>query len=297
MTQAEIDLAWEDVRAKEGIRKEAQKWRAIQLDNFEADIARYVLLALAHLYRERSAQAGANTSYSPGHVPDTSPAEKMLENRGRVLEFGGATWDDFAALQSNELQHLTAYPELLENQIRVYQALKGRFARTSASDQGFTGPTSTFYDKEMALGSDGGARQHQVRHPQMRQGDDFEFQGLESVITIENVRTALSVDPGNSFGIWEVPLMEESECLGFAVYPKPSFFNHHCSPNIRKERDGRAIRFVTTRPVKAGEELCISYGYVEKMGWKERQKELQEGWFFQCRCSRCTAEMSTVREG
>ena len=40
------------------------------------------------------------------------------------------------------------------------------------------------------------------------------------------MRTVLGVDPGNAFGIWEMPLMEESECLGFAVYPVASFFNH-----------------------------------------------------------------------
>ena len=53
-----------------------------------------------------------------------------------------------------------------------------------------------------------------------------EVSSLEGVLTIANVRTALAVDPGNSFGIWETPLMEESECLGFGVYPVPSFFNH-----------------------------------------------------------------------
>lgn len=63
-----------------------------------------------------------------------------------------------------------------------------------------------------------------------------------------------------------------------------------CAANVRKERDGRALRFVTTRAVVAGEELCISYGHVEAMDWATRQKELLEGWYFECRCGRCTVE-------
>ena len=49
---------------------------------------------------------------------------------------------------------------------------------------------------------------------------------IGELITVENVRMILGIDPGNSFGIWEVPLIDESECLGFAVYPAASFFNH-----------------------------------------------------------------------
>ncbi|KAJ2970392.1 hypothetical protein NUW54_g12738 [Trametes sanguinea] len=56
-----------------------------------------------------------------------------------------------------------------------------------------------------------------------------------------------------------------------------------CAPNVRKERDGRTLRFLTTRPVEAGEELCISYGHVETMDVKTRRQELLEGWYFECR--------------
>lgn len=63
-----------------------------------------------------------------------------------------------------------------------------------------------------------------------------------------------------------------------------------CSPNVRKERVGRRLRFVTTRDIQTGEELCITYGHVEGMGLDERRKHLREGWFFDCQCARCTAE-------
>jgi hypothetical protein len=43
-----------------------------------------------------------------------------------------------------------------------------------------------------------------------------------------------------------------------------SLFNHHHDPNTFYKRDIQqgCIRFYTLRPVKAGEELCISYGSV-----------------------------------
>ena len=57
-----------------------------------------------------------------------------------------------------------------------------------------------------------------------------------------------------------------------------------------KERDGRALRFVTIEAVAAGEELCISYGGVEEMDYAVRREELKSGWYFECHCSRCVAE-------
>lgn len=59
---------------------------------------------------------------------------------------------------------------------------------------------------------------------------------------------------------------------------------------MTKVRKGRGLAFVTTRQVEPGEELCISYGHVEGMSLEERQNELREGWFFDCRCSRCVSE-------
>ncbi|KIP05482.1 hypothetical protein PHLGIDRAFT_74236 [Phlebiopsis gigantea 11061_1 CR5-6] len=163
---------------------------------------------------------------------------------------GEATWLDFAALQSGELQQVGRFPELLQNHIRIYQVLKSRFSSAPPD-----------------------------------------------AITIHHVRVALGVDPGNAFGVWQVPTTEESEGLGFGVYPIPSFFNHHCSPNVRREQIGRRFRFVTTKSVAAGEDLCISYGqFVAGVGLGERRKHLREGWFFECQCSRCMAEEAAQKQ-
>ena len=42
--------------------------------------------------------------------------------------------------------------------------------------------------------------------------------------------------PGQPHGIWELPLTEESECVGFAVYPRQSLFNHRESHTTSARR-------------------------------------------------------------
>ncbi|CCM02548.1 uncharacterized protein FIBRA_04651 [Fibroporia radiculosa] len=226
ITTETIERMWGAIRQKEASPKEVRKWRDIQLDNFETDIARYVLLALVHMHRERHQSSQTYAQVQKATKVGTDSVDEAPKDRKDMREFGEATWDDFASLQPNELQHLGAYPELLDNQTRVYQVLKGRFGDERATNQSSTVPTIRNGGEEMAR--DGNARiiEHKSGGLRIRQENIAQLPDLGRVITIENVRTALSVDPGNSFGIWEVPLTDESECLGFAVYPKLSFFNH-----------------------------------------------------------------------
>lgn len=100
----------------------------------------------------------------------------------------------------------------------------------------------------------------------------------------------LSRHLSNSFGIWELPIMAESENLGSAMYPSASYFNHSCDPNIMKVRLGREVIFVTSREVQSGEEMCISYGHTEKKV-EERRSKLLDWWGFDCNCSRCDFEL------
>ncbi|KAI6126853.1 hypothetical protein F5141DRAFT_1200569 [Pisolithus sp. B1] len=83
-----------------------------------------------------------------------------------------------------------------------------------------------------------------------------------------------------------------TRCWGGGFGPSASYFNHNCSPNIRKTRQGRTLHFETTRAVSAGEELCISYVDTDQPV-EQRQKDLESSWFFRCDCSRCKLE-STV---
>ncbi|TFK91712.1 hypothetical protein K466DRAFT_482108 [Polyporus arcularius HHB13444] len=308
MTQEVADRAWDTVRERERSPKELRKWRNVQLDDYETDMARYVLLALLRCHREQlrsqrdctrqctcqasSLFCGSRENGQAGSARDGSPPGVRSDPRDSCEQ--GSEWRMFSSLQTNELPLLRACPEILEHHTRIYQLLRGRFgastAANSASRPTTRSPLPPVHSPqgiELASPAEVDGR---------RSRSDGDRPDLGDVITVANVRRILGVDAGNSFGIWEVPLMEESECLGFAVYPVASLFNHHCSPNVRKERDGRRLRFLTTRCVAEGEELCISYGHVESMSWTERQTELLEGWYFKCRCSRCTAE-EPEREG
>ncbi|KAH9933346.1 uncharacterized protein B0H18DRAFT_983168, partial [Fomitopsis serialis] len=286
LTRENVDRAWDMVAQKERLPKEVRRWRNLQLDHFETDMARYVLIALVRRYREVYDQEGRQSQQQLHTDKDAANNTYVRRIASAAVHFGGASWDDFTALQVNELQHLNTYPEVLENQIRVYQALKGRFPTSHVR-------ASTSEGRTVVTDTGGNGESHNCQASQIGQGDSGGFRDFGSLITVDNVRRAFSVDPGNSFGIWETPLMDESELMGFAVYPKPSFFNHNCLPNVAKVRRGRALEFVTTRAIEAGEELCISYGHVEGMALEERQRELREGWFFECRCGRCVAEAET----
>ncbi|KAI0372787.1 SET domain-containing protein [Pilatotrama ljubarskyi] len=290
ITQEAIERAWEAVREKERSPKEVRRWRDLQLEDYEADMARYVLLALHRCHRERC-NRGRASYQAAASQSEGSTAMKASDNEP-------SEWQTFASLQINELQLLKACPQILEHQTRIYRLIKGRFgSRATASSAASSRSSSVSAPSPNGAQprvDNAGAREDSRSQDSASPSSSPSRHGgevhLADLVTIANVRTILGVDPGNSFGIWEVPLTEESECLGFAVYPLASFFNHHCAPNVGKERDGRALRLLTTRAVEAGEELCISYGHVDEMDWKTRRQELLEGWYFECRCSRCTRE-------
>ncbi|KAF9295390.1 hypothetical protein BGZ88_002216 [Linnemannia elongata] len=105
-------------------------------------------------------------------------------------------------------------------------------------------------------------------------------------------RTILYREVANSFGIRD----SSDELLGFAVFPRASFFNHSCRPNIQKKRrqSSRAVRarqmeYWSTSVIKEGEECCISYGDIST-GVGERRARLEDMYFFWCSCPRCLEE-------
>ena len=48
--------------------------------------------------------------------------------------------------------------------------------------------------------------------------------------------------------------------IGTAMYGISSYFNHSCDPNVTFIIGGKANVMLATRAVRAGQELCISYG-------------------------------------
>ena len=112
-------------------------------------------------------------------------------------------------------------------------------------------------------------------------------------------RTIVFREMANAFGVWEpgdndpgMPGYSGRECLGVAMYPHATFFNHNCNPNVRRSDTygtHACTTFVTLREVAAGEELTIGYcDLSEKV--EVRRDYLRSNFFFFCACERCKSE-------
>ncbi len=84
--------------------------------------------------------------------------------------------------------------------------------------------------------------------------------------------------------------------LGRAVYLEASFFNHTCEPPaLVRVRSGRRLFFVATRPVAAGEELCITYiNSARHSDAVERRALLRELYGFDCGCGVCQGKVAPL---
>lgn len=116
------------------------------------------------------------------------------------------------------------------------------------------------------------------------------FDQLQPYITPSRIRSIISKQLTNAFGIWskDVPY-ENREFYGYSLYPSASFFNHSCRPNLIKIIAGERIIFKLLKNVQKNEELLISYIPFNNDDLEIRQIELKE-WFFDCSCERCVEE-------
>ncbi|KAH3678377.1 hypothetical protein WICMUC_001394 [Wickerhamomyces mucosus] len=115
---------------------------------------------------------------------------------------------------------------------------------------------------------------------------------LQPLLTTTSMRLLFGREYGNSFGIWQIiederDANENKEFLGYMLFPEASFFNHSCSPNVRKFRKGNRMYFETTQDITKGQQLCIDYFHILDEPFQERQKLLSTNWFFDCACERC----------
>ncbi|XP_072963052.1 histone-lysine N-methyltransferase ASHR1 isoform X1 [Typha angustifolia] len=77
--------------------------------------------------------------------------------------------------------------------------------------------------------------------------------------------------------------------VGQAIYSTGSFFNHSCQPNIHAYFLSRTLLIRSTELVPAWCPLELSYGpQVGQMDLLERQKSLEEQYFFKCQCLSCS---------
>jgi hypothetical protein len=111
---------------------------------------------------------------------------------------------------------------------------------------------------------------------------------LLPLVTAKSIITLSSRDSHNSFGIRSLE-DDGSEFFGYGCWPAASYFNHSCSPNIEKNREGRTWYFRAGKNFKKGEELCITYlsGEERRLSRGQRMLRLKKTWGFDCMCERC----------
>ena len=75
--------------------------------------------------------------------------------------------------------------------------------------------------------------------------------------------------------------------------PFCSMINHSCDPNVFYFFEDNQLRCRTLKAITAGEELFIAYTD-PTYDALSRRKELLTGYYFQCSCSRCKAELAQL---
>lgn len=80
-----------------------------------------------------------------------------------------------------------------------------------------------------------------------------------------------------------------------AIWIRASLFNHSCIANVNRAHIGDMMVVRAMRPIKKGEELCLSY-MDTAMELRDRRSFLEQGWKFECSCKRCEADSMLSHE-
>ncbi|CUI14606.1 Hypothetical protein, putative [Bodo saltans] len=87
----------------------------------------------------------------------------------------------------------------------------------------------------------------------------------------------------NGFGLWNA----KGNGVATGFFPRSSFFNHSCAPNIGREMVGRRAVFFAAKHIRTGEAVCLSY-IDFKLHRDERRMKLKATYTFDCACPRCS---------
>ncbi|PPQ84392.1 hypothetical protein CVT25_012491 [Psilocybe cyanescens] len=258
-----VDQAWmvaEDVSLEEC----RNGWVEV-LTEFEMDTARFVLDGIVRKVAE-----------------DVSPLFPALDHlpSGRDGYCAGAgRWSDMLELQDNELPLVASKPYILASRIRIYRFLRHLATSLSSQHRSRSGTSTPRGGSESA--------------PLV--SFTFADKLRDCLSSSMEARAIMARDHGNVFGIWDMATDDEgSEMLGWGAYIFGSYFNHDCSPNLKKVRDKRGIQFYALRDIRVGEELCISYVDETCPSVVDRAKQLGADWFFDCQCARCVKELEVI---
>ncbi|KAF9359075.1 hypothetical protein BGX34_008557 [Mortierella sp. NVP85] len=256
------------------------------------------------LYR-RELELRLTADISSSSLPQSTPEQNTLDTSDTKAQGDPVTFADYCSIQMNELSLLRQQLKFDMENTDIKSA-----DPTKSSAQGGNTPTkhesdhSRFMIQWRQLVSLLPTHLLGCFYMYLRMRDAFLLLALESqptdsaiIPSIDNTlfrRIAFS-EVANSFGIWDPSF----ELFGYVVYPRASFFNHSCRPNIDKKRRQsgklRQMEYWSARTIEAGEECCISYGDI-LVSRKERQDKLEEGFFFRCSCVRCQEEEAAEQE-
>lgn len=116
--------------------------------------------------------------------------------------------------------------------------------------------------------------------------DKYELSGQE--------KTAVGIIETNGLPMGEAKKGKPPEEAG--MYEIMCRMNHSCVPNVHHQYNlllkRHEIRCI--RRIEAGEEILTNYFYVAGKTFEERQRLQKEKWNFNCCCTRCSLEQSSV---
>ncbi|CAG8488228.1 4314_t:CDS:10 [Ambispora gerdemannii] len=86
----------------------------------------------------------------------------------------------------------------------------------------------------------------------------------------------------NSFSVLDAEMIG----IGVGIYTNTALINHSCVPNCLAVFDGSKLMVRNIRPIQKNEEITITYTDLG-LPTMERRRELNERYFFLCRCELC----------
>lgn len=108
----------------------------------------------------------------------------------------------------------------------------------------------------------------------------------------------------NSLGLGTMALFPPKSCfgtkpqlcdlLGACFDPFAALMNHECAPKAFWNFEGKRLRVVASKDIKAGEEITISYR--SGVTFVERQFALMNNYLFTCTCELCCAGADGIKE-
>lgn len=82
--------------------------------------------------------------------------------------------------------------------------------------------------------------------------------------------------------------------IGSGLCPFASLFNHSCDANIKRTCIDNKIVFVVARPIRAGQQLFLSYGYSSHAISKDERQHLLQRYSFTCDCEACVKNYANI---